>query len=115
MDFDKLIDKHFGTMMSHKAASIQHYIETGQISGTFRNSLRHMLSDAMSEGKKLDTGESNCTIDSVRQRILGWWETLPENLNGENSKYQLAYKYYDRHWMSLTYREIEYIYGQYVA
>lgn len=68
MDFDKLIDRHFEVMMSHKAASIQHYLDTGKVSGTLRNTLRHMLSDALSEGKNDDTGDSNCTIHGVMQR-----------------------------------------------
>lgn len=63
--FDKLIDKHFGVLMSHKAASVQHYLETGKISGTFRMSLRHMLSDACG-------GEcSNDNSDLYLQRVIG--------------------------------------------
>lgn len=66
--FDKLIDEHFGVIMSHKAASVQHYLETGNISGTFRMSLRHMLSDAC-EGKKADTGENNALLPDVVEQL----------------------------------------------
>lgn len=46
----------------------------------------------------------------VRQRAMNWWNNLDDNLNDGFSKWKLGYKYYDRHWMSLTGREIEIIY-----
>ena len=66
MDFDKLIDKHFELMMSHKAASVQHYLETGKVSGTLRNTLRHMLSDAC--GGECSHDNSGLNIPVVMQR-----------------------------------------------
>lgn len=49
-------------------------------------------------------------IAGVRQRAMLWWNNLDDNLNDGFSKWKLGYKYYDRHWMSLTGREIEIIY-----
>lgn len=39
-----------------------------------------------------------------------WWNKIEDNLNEGFSKWQLGYKYFDRHWMSLTDRDIEIIY-----
>lgn len=59
-----------------------------------------------------DTNQGQAlNLDSVMQRVLKWWERLPDNMNGDVSKYQYAYRHFERHWMSLTYREIEKIYG----
>jgi hypothetical protein len=41
---------------------------------------------------------------------MDWWNKVEHNLNDGFSKWQLGYKYFDRHWMSLTGREIEIIY-----
>ena len=57
------------------------------------------------------SNEQALNLDSVMQRVLKWWERLPDNMNGDVSKYQYAYRHFERHWMSLTYREIEKIYG----
>lgn len=45
-----------------------------------------------------------------RQIAIEWWNKLSDNCNNDKSKYSLSYKYFDRHWMSLTGREIEIIY-----
>lgn len=45
-----------------------------------------------------------------RQCAMEWWNKLENNLSEGHSKWQLGYKYFDRHWMSLTGREIEIIY-----
>ena len=47
---------------------------------------------------------------SVRRCAMEWWNKVEHNLNDGFSKWQLGYKYFDRHWMSLTGREIEIIY-----
>lgn len=44
-----------------------------------------------------------------RQKAMKWWNSLKQNLD-DKSKYSLGYKYFDRHHMSLTGREIEIIY-----
>lgn len=51
----------------------------------------------------------SCQTD-VRRCAMEWWNKLEHNLNDSFSKWQLGYKYFDRHWMSLTGREIEIIY-----
>jgi hypothetical protein len=51
----------------------------------------------------------SCQTD-VRRCAMEWWNKVENNLNDGFSKWQLGYKYFDRHWMSLTGREIEIIY-----
>jgi len=46
----------------------------------------------------------------IRQCAMEWWDKVEHNLNDGFSKWKLSYKYFDRHWMSLTGREIEIIY-----
>lgn len=76
MDYDKLIDLHFGTLMNYKAASIEHYLKTGTVSGTFRSELKAMLKEAC-EGKADSTSEKDLRVCEVN----GWLscsESLPE-------------------------------------
>lgn len=59
-------------------------------------------------------------IEDIRTKAIAWWGSLPDNgltinpdnscIEEEKSKYKLADKYHSRHWMSLTGREIEFIY-----
>lgn len=51
----------------------------------------------------------SCQTD-VRRCAMEWWNKVEHNLNDGFYKWQLGYKYFDRHWMSLTGREIEIIY-----
>jgi hypothetical protein len=45
-----------------------------------------------------------------RKCAMEWWINLKPNLDGEFSKFKLGYAYFNKHWMSLTGREIEIIY-----
>ena len=45
-----------------------------------------------------------------RKIAMDWWNKTENNLNDAHSKWKLGYKYFNRHWMSLTGREIEIIY-----
>lgn len=69
MDYDKLIDLHFGTLMNYKAASIEHYLKTGTASGTFRSELKAMLKDAC-EGKAESTSEKDLRVCEVITRFF---------------------------------------------
>lgn len=52
--------------------------------------------------------------ENSREKAMAWWETLKDNLGDVGasgmSKWKLSYLYFNRHWMSLTGREIEEIY-----
>ena len=65
-----------------------------------------MSTDKMSN--KVQNG--NFAKPMLGRCAIEWWNKLEHNLNDGFSKWQLGYKYFDRHWMSLTGREIEIIY-----
>ena len=69
MDYDKLIDLHFGTLMNYKAASIEYYLKTGTVSGTFRSELKAMLKEAC-EGKDDGTSEKDLRVCNVSVSLL---------------------------------------------
>ena len=69
MDFEKLIDLHFGTLLNYKAASIKYYLETGTVSGTFRSELKAMLKEAC-EGKADQTSEKDLRVCDVIPRFF---------------------------------------------
>lgn len=60
----------------------------------------------------IETEKDNKPIcqNDIRQCTMEWWNQLEDNFNSGFSKWQLGYKYYDKHWMTLTGREIETIY-----
>lgn len=49
---------------------------------------------------------------TIKQKVLSWWNSLPDNLNDGFSKYSLSYEYFGKHWHTLTIRNIQMIWNQ---
>ena len=64
----------------------------------------HMVSKSSKHIKKLLSCQQN--LKKRRQIVMEWWNSL-----NEQSKFQLGYNYFNRHYTSLTGREIEVIYN----